>query len=70
LTDDDRPSPRKVAIAAILKARDAREGPAITDDAWERVINEAWDDRSLSGDRRELRKSIDAVLRTVKRADS
>lgn len=66
----ERPSPRKVAIAAVLKVSSRRAASKIKPSTWERVINAAWDDRSLTSDRRGLRRQLDAILRDGEEADS
>jgi hypothetical protein len=55
-------SPRQAALEAVLRARDKRQDPRISEAVWSRLLELAWDERSLVGDRREHRRSIGETL--------
>jgi hypothetical protein len=65
-------SPRMIALQAMTEASKASTG-FLPPEAWERLINVAWDSQSQLGDRRkttaDLTKILDSYARLVPEVD-
>jgi len=55
-------SPRQEALDSILQVRQAYSGATINADTWYKIVGIAWDSRMQAGDRREIQRSLRAVL--------
>lgn len=62
MSGTERPSPRQEALNAVLRTRAEVQGSRISEAAWRRLVALAWDNRSQSGSRRDLRREMRAVL--------
>ena len=61
-------SPRQEALNSILQVRQAYPGPTIDTDAWDKLVSIAWDNRTQTGDRREVQRNLREVLLDVSRS--
>jgi hypothetical protein len=55
-------SPRQEALNSILQVRAAYPAPVIDVDTWDTLVSIAWDNRTQTGDRREIQRSLREVL--------
>jgi hypothetical protein len=55
-------SPRQEALDSILQVRATYTGATIDADTWDKIVGIAWDSRMQAGDRREIQRSLRAVL--------
>jgi hypothetical protein len=55
-------SPRQEALNSILQVRQTYIGATIDTDTWDRLVGIAWDNRTQTGDRREIQRSLREVL--------
>lgn len=62
MSGTERPSPRQEALNAVLRTRVEVQNPRISEAAWKRLVALAWENRSQSGSRRDLRREMRAVL--------
>lgn len=62
MTSSTPPSPRQEALHSILRVRQAYPNVTLDIDAWDKIVAIAWDNRTHSGDRREIQRALRAVL--------
>jgi len=62
MTDGTPVSPRQEALNSILAVRGTLQDPVVPAEAWEKIVDLAWDARSIVSDRRELQREIRAAL--------
>lgn len=55
-------SPRQEALNSILQVRKSMPAATIDPDVWDKIVTTAWDNRSHSGDRREIQRSLREIL--------
>jgi hypothetical protein len=55
-------SSRQEALSSILQVRETYPGATIDTDTWDKLVSIAWDNRTQTGDRREIQRSLRAVL--------
>jgi hypothetical protein len=55
-------SPRQGALDSILEVRKTYPGATIDADTWDKLVGIAWDNRTQTGDRREIQRSLREVL--------
>jgi hypothetical protein len=55
-------SPRQEALNSILKVRETYPGPTIDTDTWYKLLSIAWDNRTQTGDRREIQRNLREAL--------
>jgi hypothetical protein len=55
-------SPRQEALNSILQVRATYPSAVIDVDTWDRLVGIAWDNRTQTGDRREIQRSLREVL--------
>lgn len=57
-----KPSPRSVALNAVLASRDELGKNQISDKTWTKIVDLAWETRSRVVDRRNHRREIAALI--------
>lgn len=55
-------APRQEALDSILQVRETYPGATIDTDIWDKLVGIAWDNRTQTGDRREIQRSLREVL--------
>ena len=55
-------SPRQEALDSILHVSTSIENASIDGDTWERIVAIAWENRTHTGDRREVQRELREVL--------
>lgn len=55
-------APRQEALDSILQVRETYPGATIDSDTWDKLVGIAWDNRTQTGDRREIQRSLREVL--------
>jgi hypothetical protein len=55
-------APRQEALNSILQVRETYAGATIDADTWDKLVGIAWDNRTLTGDRREIQRNLREVL--------
>jgi hypothetical protein len=55
-------SPRQEALNSILQVRETYPHATIDSDTWDKLVGIAWDNRTQTGDRREIQRSLREVL--------
>jgi hypothetical protein len=58
-----KPSPRSVALNAVVSSREELEGSRILDSTWAKIIDLAWETRSRVVDRRNHRREIVLLIK-------
>ena len=61
-------SPRQEALDSIMQVRETYPGATIDSDTWDKLVGIAWDNRTQTGDRREIQRSLREVLLEASRA--
>jgi hypothetical protein len=62
MTQSRQLSPRQEALDSILQVRETYPGATIDTDTWDKLVGIAWDNRTQTGDRREIQRSLREVL--------
>ena len=62
-------SPRREALNSILQVRETYLGATIDADTWDKLVGIAWDNRTQTGDRREIQRSLRQVLLDASRSE-
>lgn len=62
-------SPRQEALNSILQVRATYPSAVIDIDTWARLVGIAWDNRTQTGDRREIQRSLREVLLEASRTE-
>jgi hypothetical protein len=55
-------SPRQEALNSILQVRQSHPNATLDADTWDKIVTIAWDNRTNSGDRREIQRALREVL--------